>query len=115
MGTLHLETRAICLVEIDHEIYLQQFWSGPDRGKVYQYDLVMNNKTIESRKKKNSKSLDPKFGYTPLGPYDNILWECVELIIGTEYYRSLLVTEDVQKEVKNKGVVLNIMTTGQDC
>jgi hypothetical protein len=33
----------------------------------------------------------------------------VELVIGTEYYRSLLVTEEVQKEVKNKGVVMNIM------
>ena len=82
-------------------------------GEAYQRDVVLNNKTIESRKKKNSRHLKAQFGHTPLGPEENIPWDCVELVIGTGYYGSLPVTEEILQEAKNRGVTLKIMKTAQ--
>ena len=84
-------------------------------GEAYQRDVVLNNKTIESRKKKNSRHLKAQFGHTPLGPEENIPWDCVELVIGTGYYGSLPVTEEILQEAKNRGVALKIMKTAQAC
>ncbi len=84
-------------------------------GEAYQRDMVLNNQTIEPRKKKNSRHLKAQFGHTPLGPEENIPWDCIELVIGTGYYGSLPVTEEVLQEAKNRGVALKIMKTAQAC
>jgi hypothetical protein len=66
--------------------------------ELYQHDVVLNNKTVERRQKKKSKPLRAQFGHTPLGPQENIPWDCGELVIGTGYYGRLPITEAVIHE-----------------
>jgi hypothetical protein len=84
-------------------------------GEAYQRDMVLNNQTIEPRKKKNSRHLKAQFGHTPLGPEEKIPWDCIELVVGTGYYGSLPITEEVLQEAKKRGVALKIMKTALAC
>ena len=84
-------------------------------GQVYHRDVVLDKKTIEPRKKKKSRHLRAQFGHTPLGPEENIPWNCTELVVGTGYYGNLPVTKEVLQEAKTKGVALKIMKTAQAC
>ena len=68
--------------------------------ELYQHDVVLNNKTVERRQKKKSKPLRAQFGHTPLGPKENIPWDCTELVIGTGYYGRLPITEAVIHEAE---------------
>ena len=83
--------------------------------ELYQHDVVLNNKTVERRQKKKSKPLRAQFGHTPLGPRENIPWDCAELVIGTGYYGRLPVIEAVIHEAEQRGVTLKIMKTVEAC
>jgi len=84
-------------------------------NQIYGHDMVLNNGTPEKRQKKRSRSLKGQYGHTPLGPRENIPWNCSELVIGTGYYGNLPITEAVKKEAKNRGVNLKIMKTADAC
>ena len=79
--------------------------------ELYQHDVVLNNNTVERRQKKKSKPLRAQFGHTPLGPQENIPWDCAELVIGIGYYGRLPITEAVIHEAEQRGITLKIMKT----
>ena len=79
--------------------------------ELYQHDVVLNNKTVERRQKKKSKPLRAQFGHTPLGPQENIPWDCAELVIGIGYYGRLPITDAVIHEAEQRGITLKIMKT----
>ena len=83
--------------------------------ETYRHDVILNNGEVEARQKKKSKPLRARFGHTPLGPEENIPWDCKELVIGTGYYGRLPVTKEVVQEAEEKGVDLRIMKTAEAC
>ena len=83
--------------------------------EIYQHDIILNDKTVERRQKKKSKPLRAQFGHTPLGPQENIPWDCRELVIGTGYYGRLPITEEVIHEAEQRGITLKIMKTVEAC
>ena len=83
--------------------------------ETYRHDVILNNGEGEARQKKKSKPLRARFGHTPLGPEENIPWDCKELVIGTGYYGRLPVTKEVVQKAEEKGVDLKIMKTAEAC
>ena len=83
--------------------------------ETYHHDVILNNGEVEARQKKKSKPLRARFGHTPLGPEENIPWDCKELVIGTGYYGRLPVTKEVVQKAEEKGVDLKIMKTAEAC
>ena len=83
--------------------------------QLYPHDVVVDRKSVVKRLKKNSKHLRSQYGHTPLGPDENIPWECEELVIGTGFYGSLPVTDEVVRAAERKNVELKMMKTVEAC
>ncbi len=62
---------------------------------------------VDKRKKKLSKHLKEKYGYTPLFLAENIPWDCKTLIIGTGESGALPVLDEVKMEAEKRGVDLD--------
>ena len=84
-------------------------------GKLYNRDVVVDRGYIMKREKGKSKEHKSHFGHTPLTPSENIPWNCTELVIGTGFYSSLPVTDDMKAEAKKRGIELKIMKTAKAC
>lgn len=80
-------------------------------GETYGKDVIINNGSVEKRKKAESKKYCDMYGHTPLSPDENIPWKCKQLIIGTGHSSCLPVMEGVHNIALRKGVKLNIMST----
>lgn len=80
-------------------------------GKVYRDDIVIDRGKISYRKKEESRKQKFKYGHTPLTISENIPWDCKKLVIGTGYYGSLPIGEDVKAEAVKRGVELIIEKT----
>ncbi|SVC84239.1 uncharacterized protein METZ01_LOCUS337093, partial [marine metagenome] len=83
--------------------------------QLYHYDVIVGRQSIEKRQKKKSKHLRSQYGHTPLGPEENIPWDCEELVIGTGFYGRLPITDEVVQTAERKGVEIKIMKTAQAC
>ena len=77
--------------------------------------MIVGRQSIEKRQKKKSKHLRSQYGHTPLGPEENIPWDCEELVIGTGFYGRLPITDEVVQTAERKGVEIKIMKTAQAC
>mgnify|MGYP000844990716 FL=1 len=77
--------------------------------------MIVDRQSIEKRQKKNSKHLRSQYGHTPLSPDENIPWKCQELVIGTGFYGSLPVTDEIVRAAAEKGVKLKVMKTAEAC
>jgi hypothetical protein len=80
-------------------------------GQIFFKDVVIDNGTINKRKKSESKKYSGRFGHTPLSPDENIPWSCETLIIGTGHYSSLPVMDEIHDIASKKGVKLHLMST----
>jgi len=80
-------------------------------GKTYRKDVIINNGSIEKRKKSESKKHRSLFGHTPLSADENIPWNCKTLIVGDGHSSSLPVMNEVYDNARQKGVELRIMST----
>ncbi|MCH2446527.1 MAG: MTH938/NDUFAF3 family protein [Candidatus Marinimicrobia bacterium] len=84
-------------------------------GQLYLHDVIVDRMSIGKRQKKKSKHLRSQYGHTPLGPDENIPWDCEELVIGTGFYGRLPITDEVFQAAERKGVEIKIMKTAQAC
>ena len=77
--------------------------------------MIVGRQSIEKRQKKKSKHLRSQYGHTPLGPEENIPWDCEKLVIGTGFYGRLPITDEVVQTAERKGVEIKIMKTAEAC
>ena len=84
-------------------------------GQLYLHDVIVDRMSIGKRQKKKSKHLRSQYGHTPLGPDENIPWDCEELVIGTGFYGRLPVTDEIVRAAAEKGVKLKVMKTAEAC
>ena len=84
-------------------------------GQLYLHDVIVDRMSIGKRQKKKSTHLRSQYGHTPLGPDENIPWDCEELVIGTGFYGRLPITDEVVQAAERKGVEIKIMKTAQAC
>ena len=84
-------------------------------GQLYLHDVIVDRMSIGKRQKKKSKHLRSQYGHTPLGPDENIPWDCEELVIGTGFYGRLPVTDEIVRAAVEKGVKLKVMKTAEAC
>jgi hypothetical protein len=80
-------------------------------GEIYLKDLVIDNGSVNKRKKSESKQYRDMYGHTPLSQNENIPWNCRRLIIGTGHSSSLPVMDEVYAAAIRKGVELILMST----
>jgi hypothetical protein len=80
-------------------------------GRTYIKDVIIDNGSINIRKKTESKKYREMFGHTPLSQDENIPWNCKHLIVGTGHSSSLPVMDEVYKIAVRKSVELSIMST----
>jgi hypothetical protein len=80
-------------------------------GEHYSKDLIIDNGSIEKRKKDASKKYADRYGHTPLSVDENIPWNCRRLIVGTGQSSALPVMEEVRDLAVKKGVELRMMST----
>ncbi|NQV14767.1 hypothetical protein HQ531_04855 [bacterium] len=81
-------------------------------GQVYTHDIVIiNNRLIEKREKRLSRSLKARFNHTPLTTAENIPWNCATLVVGTGMNGRLPVTEEVRARAFEMNVELIVKTT----
>lgn len=59
------------------------FGSTQIDGVTYEYDVVINGRSIRKRKKKPSKRFHGAYGHTPLSVAEDIPWHCRRLAVGT--------------------------------
>lgn len=80
-------------------------------SKVYTNDLVIHKGKLKKRQKKASKKYRSQFGHTPVSVDEKIPWDCQTLVIGSGYYGSLPVMDEVHEKARKLGVELVIKTT----
>jgi hypothetical protein len=80
-------------------------------GVTYKKDVIIDNGSINKRKKAESKKYSERFGHTPLSTNENIPWNCQRLIVGTGHSSSLPVMDEVCDIAVRKKVELVTMST----
>ena len=81
-------------------------------GQIYQEDVVIvENRIIETRNKRSSEILRPRYGHTPLTTAENIPWDCQTLVIGTGIQRPIHVTDEVRTRAFEMGINLVALPT----
>lgn len=84
-------------------------------GRLYTNDVVIEGKNVVSRKRSPKPARGKSFGHTPLRADENIPWNCKLLVIGTGYYGSLPVDDEVHQEAKRRQVEIKSLPTGAAC
>ncbi|MGQ1786513.1 MULTISPECIES: MTH938/NDUFAF3 family protein [unclassified Saccharicrinis] len=84
-------------------------------GKVYDYDVIIENGKVSKRKKKASRPFRDRFGHTPLSVDENIPLEGKQLIVGTGIYGRLPVMGEVLKKAEQRGVEIKCIPTDEAC
>ena len=80
-------------------------------GRVYDFDLVIDQGEIRKRKKKASKRYRDAYGHTPLSVEEDIPWRCRRLVVGTGAVGRLPVMPEVEKDAQRRKVELIVLPT----
>jgi hypothetical protein len=88
-----------------------EFGSVRIDGVDYPHDVVIEGGRVRKRRKGPSKSRREEFGHTPLTGRETIPWHAKRLWIGTGFYGSLPVTDDVREQAQTRGVELLLEKT----
>ena len=75
-------------------------------GKLWTDDIVIDKGEIIFRNKSVSRMSKGNYGHTPLTIHENIPWDCGTLVIGTGFYGSLPVTDEVYSMAEELCVTL---------
>lgn len=82
-------------------------------GVQWEKDVVIDNGKVRKRKKGPSKEFKAQYGHTPLTEFEDIPWDCEELLIGKGMTGNgkLPITDGLKAEAKKRGVKLIIKPT----
>lgn len=80
-------------------------------GKLYEKDIVIEGRTVRTRKKGPSKPFKAEYRHTPLTHLEEIPWDCKVLVIGIGMSGRLPVTDEFKAMAKEKGVELIMKRT----
>lgn len=96
-------------------IHLVSFGQLDVEGERYDYDVVIDQGKVRKRGKKASKPYRNVYGHTPLSVEEEIPWHGDTLYIGTGFYGSLPVMNEVYRSAAEKGVELIVLPTNEVC
>ena len=88
-----------------------EFGSIEVDGTAYDHDVVIDRGRVRKRKKGPSKALRSQLGHTPLSAAEDIPWDCRRLVVGSGFYGSLPVLDEVADEATRRGVELLVLPT----
>jgi hypothetical protein len=84
-------------------------------GNLYTEDILLEEGTVRLREKKPSRDLKRHYGHTPLSDREPIPWNCRTLIVGTDAYGKLPITEEVYAAASEREVKLVAAPTEEAC
>jgi hypothetical protein len=98
------------------KVELVEFGELEIEGAHYHKDVVIEGGLIRKRDKGPSKALmTNRWRHTPLTAAEEIPWGGRRLVIGTGAKGQLPIAAELRAEAERRGVVLEIMPTGDAC